>query len=280
MKILVIGDGALGTAIAQQAGKCGHEIFQTSRKNQQLIPFDLKNEHKFTNLPEADWAVISAGISGYKECAENPESRLVNVNRTIKLCRFLLNRGTKILFPSSTAVFDGQAAFPEPDAPTCPNTEYGRQKMEVEEFLHQYPDQTAIVRLTKLIERNTPLIAGWLEKLAIEQEITPFKDLSIAPILFEDAAFACCKIMGKGGNGIFHCSGPQEISYLEFGRMLCERSGFNPELVKAASCKGIIDYRTPHCGLGSKATEEMIQFKFPDPKQVVERLVLPRNNRH
>ncbi|MFW5501571.1 MULTISPECIES: SDR family oxidoreductase [unclassified Maridesulfovibrio] len=280
MKILVIGDGVLGTAIAQQAGKCGHEIFQTSRKNQQLIPFDFKDEQKFTNLLEADWAVIAAGISGYKECEENPESRLVNVDRTIKLCLFLLNRGTKILFPSSTAVFDGQTAFPEPDTPTCPNTEYGRQKMEVEKFLRQYPNQTAIVRLTKLLGRDTPLIADWLENLAAGQEITPFKDLTIAPVLFEDAALACCKIMEKGGNGFFHCSGPQEISYLEVGRMLCEKSGFNSELFKAATCKGIIDYCPPHCGLDSSATEEMIQFKFPTPKQVIERLIQARNKRH
>ncbi|GKT37700.1 sugar nucleotide-binding protein [Aduncisulcus paluster] len=128
MKILVIGGGALGTAIAQQAKELGHEVLQTSRKDRKLISFNLKNEHEFTNLPKSDWAVIAAGISGYKECTENPESRLVNVDRTIKLCSFLLNRGTRILFPSSTAVFDGQTPFPEPDAPTCPSTEYGLQK--------------------------------------------------------------------------------------------------------------------------------------------------------
>ncbi|WP_320173217.1 sugar nucleotide-binding protein [Maridesulfovibrio sp.] len=276
MKILVIGDGALGNAITKQFVKCGHEVSQTSRKDLQLIPLDLKDELKFTSLPETDWAVLAAGISGYKECAENPESRLVNVDRTIKLCRFLLNRGTKILFPSSTAVFDGQTPFPKPDTPTCPNTKYGHQKKEVEDFLRQYPTRTAIVRLTKLLDHNTPLISDWLEKLANGHEITPFKDLSIAPVLFEDAAFACCEIMKKDGNGIFHCSGPQEISYLDFGRMLCEQSGFNSELIRPANCKGFLDSCPPHCGLDSNTTEEMIKFKFPAPKQVIEKLIQPR----
>ncbi len=91
MKILVIGDGALGTAIAQQAGKCGHEIFQTSRKNQQLIAFDLKDEHKFTNLPEADWAVIAAGISGYKNVRIIQNLAWLR-GQHIKLCLFCLSR--------------------------------------------------------------------------------------------------------------------------------------------------------------------------------------------
>ncbi|GKT37614.1 sugar nucleotide-binding protein, partial [Aduncisulcus paluster] len=112
--------------------------------------------------------------------------------------------------------------------------------------------------------------------LSTGQEITPFNDLTIAPVLFEDAALACCKIMEKGGNGIFHCSGPQEISYLEFGQLLCEQSGFNNELIKSASSKGLIDYCPKHCGLDSKATEEMIQFKFPVPELVIERLRQPR----
>lgn len=104
MKILVIGDGALSNAVMKQAEKSGHEVIQTSRKNPQLFHFDLRNEQEFTNLPDADWAVIAAGISGYKECDQNPESRTINVARTIELCRALLDRGTKILFPSSTAV--------------------------------------------------------------------------------------------------------------------------------------------------------------------------------
>ncbi|TIH17280.1 methyltransferase domain-containing protein [Marinifilum sp. JC120] len=275
MKILVIGDGSLGNAIAWQAQESGHELFQTSRKDQQLIHFDFKNEQEFTNLQKTDWAFIAAGISGYKECADNPESRRVNVDQTIKLCRTLLERGTKILFPSSTAVFDGDAPYPTAKAPTCPVTEYGRQKTEVERFLLNYPEQTAIVRLTKILERDTPLISGWLNDLAAGNEITPFRDLTIAPVLFEDAARACCRIMENGGSGVFHCSGPQEISYLEFAQKLCELSGFDSNLIKPASCKEFLDYCPTHCGLDSSATEEFIQFKFPAPDRLIEKLLRP-----
>ena len=76
MRILVIGDGALGSAIVRQVKESGHELFQTSRKNPTLIHLDLSNEPKFTSIPETDWAVLTAGISGYKECADGYDSRL------------------------------------------------------------------------------------------------------------------------------------------------------------------------------------------------------------
>lgn len=273
MKILVIGDGALGNAAAHQARKSGHEVSQTSRKDKQLIQFDLKDEQKFINIPKTDWAIIATGISGYKECEDNPESRLINVERTVDLCRQLLEQGTKILFPSSTAVFDGKTAFVKPNTPTSPETEYGHQKAEVENFLLQYPDQAAIVRLTKLLDCDTTLITDWLKKLAAHEDITPFRDLTIAPVLFEDAALACCRIMENGGGGIFHCSGPQEISYLEFGHLLCKKSGFDCTLIKPASCKNFLDYCPEHCGLDSTATEKFIQFKFPVPEQIIAKLI-------
>ncbi|WP_421899992.1 sugar nucleotide-binding protein [Maridesulfovibrio sp.] len=276
MKILVIGDGALGSAIARQAKEFGHELFQTSRKNPDLIHLDLLNEQEFTFLPDTDWAVFTAGISGYKECAGDHESRLVNVERTIELCSTLLKRGTKILFPSSTAVFDGKMSFPTPETTPTPATEYGRQKAEVEKFLRQYPDQTAVVRLTKILDRDTPLIADWLRSLAAEKEITPFSDLTIAPVLFEDAAIACCRIMENGGSGICHCSGPQEISYLEFARNLCVQAGFDCKLISPTSCKGILDFCPEHCGLDSSSTEKFIQFKFPAADQVIKKLIQPR----
>ncbi|NDV26694.1 sugar nucleotide-binding protein [Desulfovibrio sp. JC010] len=276
MKILVIGDGSLGNAIAGQIRQNGHEVIQTSRKNPVLIHFELKDEPKFTNLPNADWAVIGAGISGYRECADHPESRTINVDRTIELCKALLKRGTKILYPSSTAVFDGEKAMPAPKESTCPATEYGRQKTDVENFLRKFPGQTAIVRLTKLLDRKTPLISGWLDDLAAGNKITPFSDLSIAPVLFEDAALGCCRIMEADADGIFHCSGPQEISYLEFGRKLCSQAGFDNTLIEPASCMNFLNYCPKHSALETAETEELIGFKFPHAQQVIEELLCRR----
>ncbi|WP_415718804.1 sugar nucleotide-binding protein [Maridesulfovibrio sp.] len=276
MKILIIGDGSLGNAIAMQARKSGHEVVQTSRKNQRLFHLDLKSEQKFTNIPEADWAVIAAGISGYKECDQDPDAYRVNLTRTIELCRTLIARGTKILFPSSTAVFDGENPFPSPDSPTCPMTGYGNQKTEVENFLLQYPASAAIVRLVKMLKRDTPLISDWLHKLAVGENITPFKDLSIAPVLFEDAAAVCCKIMEMNGNGIFHCSGPQEISYHEFACKLCAHAGFDADLISPASCKGILDYCPKHSALDARATENFVGFKFPAVDRLIEKILQPR----
>lgn len=273
MKILIIGDGSLGKTVALQAEKSGHKIFQTSRKNPQLIHLELKDEQKFTNIPNTEWALIAAGISGYKKCENEPLSRQINVEQTIKLCRTLLRQGTKIIFPSSTAVFDGVAPFPTPETGTCPATEYGRQKAEVENFLRRHPEQTAIIRLTKLLERDTPLISGWLKKLAAGKTITPFHDLSIAPVLFEHAALACCRIMENQGNGIFHCSGPQEISYLEFARKICTHSGFDERLIIPAGCKSFMDYCPVHSGLETSTTEKFIQFRFPEPDQVIKLLL-------
>ncbi|WP_320007338.1 sugar nucleotide-binding protein [Maridesulfovibrio sp.] len=276
MKILIIGDGSLGNAIAMQARKSGHEVVQTSRKNQRLFHLDLKSEQKFTNIPEADWAAIAAGISGYKECDQDPDAYRVNVTRTIELCRTLLDRGVKILFPSSTAVFDGEAPFPAPESPTSPVTEYGKQKVEVENFLRQQFGRAAIVRLSKILDRETPLIHNWLKDLAAGKKITPFEDLTMAPVLFEDAARACCTIMEKDGSGIFQCSAPQEVSYLEFALKICTQADFELELISPASCKKILNYCPKYSTLDAGTTEKFVEFNFPAVDQLITKILQPR----
>ena len=52
--------------------------------------------------------------------------------------RRLADRGTHLVFLSSSQVFDGETANPTEEAATCPKNEYGAQKLAVEQAIERY----------------------------------------------------------------------------------------------------------------------------------------------
>lgn len=273
MRILVIGDGMLGSSIAEEARKKNWTVFQTSRKNHNFIHLDLCAKADISSLPETDWAVLAAGISGFQRCTDDPLSHAVNVENSINLCRDLLDRGSSILFASSTAVFNGNTPFPGPAHPLNPDSEYGRQKAAVEKFLQQCKGKTAIVRYSKLLDRRHGLIAKWIADLEKGLFIKAFADLEPAPVLYREAARASCAVMGAGSSGIFHCSAPEEISYYEFALKLCSAGGFDSSLVQKAGCRDYSDHCPRHSSLDVSETEAALDIKFSSIDRLVTRLI-------
>ena len=58
-----------------------------------------------------------------------------HVVNTIDLMRRLADRGTHLVFLSSSQVFDGETPAPTEDAATAPKNEYGAQKLAVEQAM-------------------------------------------------------------------------------------------------------------------------------------------------
>lgn len=242
MKVLVIGDGMLGSAVADECSTHGHEVFLTSRKSGAEIYFDLFDMTGFENFPQCDWTVITAAVAGYKECEHDPDAYTANVTNTIKLASSMIERGSRILFPSSTAVFNGENAFVAADVPLSPTTAYGRHKAEVETFLYGVSGMAATVRFTKLLDGGCGIAADWIHSLQEGQAVSAFADLTLAPVLLEDAALAVRILMECGANGIYQCSGPEEVSYYLFARAACEIFGFNKDLIREGSCRELPNF--------------------------------------
>ncbi len=85
-------------------------------------------------------------------CQSDPaRSRRINVDNTLDLMRRLADRGTHLVFLSSSQVFDGETPMPDEAAPTAPKNEYGAQKLAVEEVIERQALPAAVLRVTKVL---------------------------------------------------------------------------------------------------------------------------------
>jgi dTDP-4-dehydrorhamnose reductase len=119
-----------------------------------------------------------------------------------------------------------------PEDTSAPNTEYGRQKAELEEILVGELARTAVVRLTKVVHPAFPLFRDWLAALTRGEAIRPFSDLPFCPV---DLALVTEELGALGQSfrpGVFQLSGDADLSYAEAARLLAETRGFSLALVQ------------------------------------------------
>ena len=238
---LVIGaEGMIGSALYDCLGSIYGTVFGTTRREQNksdLVRIDLTNSFdglkKIASL--CDVAFVCAGTTKAMDCENNKAySYLVNVTNTLKIVKILQDLDVFVVWLSSNAVFSGKQPFCGLDEPYMPFSEYGRQKVEAEQEIIELGG-VAIVRLTKVISKNTPLISGWVEDLRSGKETYPFSDAYFSPISLNYATNAIANVGCNLGSGIFNVSGSDDISYSDFARMLAIRLRVVDDLVKPIS---------------------------------------------
>ena len=237
-KALVVGaEGIIGSALYDCLVPNYSAVYGTSRRvqnRQDFFQIDLSNS--FDGLSKiagsCDIAFICAAITKAVDCENNrAESYAVNVINTLKIIKILQDLGVFVVWLSSNAVFSGESPFCGLDEPRMPLTEYGRQKAVAEQKILDIGG-VAIVRLTKVLSKNTPLIRGWVDDLRVGKEIHPFSDAYFSPISLNYATNAIAKVGRNGGSGIFNISGSDDISYSDFARILAVKLCGVDHLVK------------------------------------------------
>jgi dTDP-4-dehydrorhamnose reductase len=159
----------------------------------------------------------------------------------IRLADYLAKKGTFIIYLSTNQVFSGQMPYVPEDAPYQPLNEYGRQKSIVENFIKEKCQPAAIVRLTKVIEPNMPLIQNWIEQLKQNQSIDAFHDMMLAPVSLRQVVDVLTELGEKRQPGCYALSGPEDVSYQNVATYLVNMLDVSPSLVRPVSAleKGI-----------------------------------------
>lgn len=240
IRILIIGgDSFLGSNFSKLLAQKNISHIATSRKRHYKY---LKNRKYFTlekwqkyNLEDNfTHAVIFVGISGYEKCEKNPKSWDINVRFTTELISGLMSRGINVTVISSSAVFSSTTENADEFTAMNPDSEYGRQKSEMEKLstatakAYEHTSLT-IVRPTKVMSGKSETFKNWEKSVAKNQEIVVFDDLFISPISIQYFCNSLVFIVLSNKPGIYHLSGEQSVSYaslvLEYASRL--KVGFN-----------------------------------------------------
>jgi dTDP-4-dehydrorhamnose reductase len=288
MMLLVGGDSEIGAATCRSLKAQGLAVSATTRRRDRVAedrPFlDLAAElGDWAPPPGTRSACIFLAIARLADCANDPAgSARINVTQTLKLIDWLVVQDVHVVFLSTNQVFDGMTPHVRPDAPTCPVSEYGRQKARTEATLRQHMDRgapLAILRLGKVVSPVMPLIDGWAKTLSAGKTIQAFRDMPLAPAPVGLVTDAITRLMHDRVTGIYQLTGPRDASYAEIGRFLADRLGADPKLVVETSAldAGLPEGSTPrHTTLDSSGLRERYGLQVPDITAIIEPMIAAR----
>ncbi len=168
-----------------------------------------------------------AAASNPAHCEANPETaRLLNVEATTWLAAFCEERRCKLLFTSSSQVYDGgNAPFSESPTPS-PKNAYGRQKLEAEGLVAELLPSAAVIRVAVMYGMAGPgnqnFLNQWLNAWRRGKEVTAFYDEIRSFLSGSSAADGLSLLLEKGAEGVFNLGGAAAISRYDFARMASE----------------------------------------------------------
>ncbi len=247
---LVVGvNGTIGSALFAQLQLSGASVWGTTQRsssaNQPSIFYlNLLDSPSTWQFPDVNFDVVylCAGICRMALCEEDPVGTCkVNIDGMVALARRLSDAGAFIVFLSTNQVFSGQSSFVAEDAVYQPLNEYGRQKSVVEILIRQHCPQSAIVRLTKVVEPNMQMIKNWIDRLKQHQSIEAFHDMVLAPVALRQVVEVLISLGDKQLAGCYQISGAEDVSYLDVANFLAQSLECPSSLVQPVSAieKGI-----------------------------------------
>ena len=206
MKVSILGCGWLGFPLAKKLIEIGFEVKGSTTtenklavlKSNKIVPYLLElTEHKISEsisdfLYNSDILIIDIPPGLRKITEATSEKTFVNKIKT--LLPFMENSTIeKVIFISSTSVYDDTAAIPTVNEKTVlnPNTESGKQLMEVENLLrNNYNFQTTIIRFGGLIGEDRNIVKMLTGKTNVANPDAP-----INLIHQEDCVEIICEIL-------------------------------------------------------------------------------------
>jgi dTDP-4-dehydrorhamnose reductase len=281
---LVIGaDSALGGPLLRRLDAAGHSVLGTTRRSapvlKELLHLDLTSApDSWPRFQDVGIAWLMAGRTVQADCKADPEgAHLVNVERLLQLAGKLAQTGTRLVFPSTSLVFDGQSPTPGPKSPLSPQGAYASQKAEVEKALLQRHGQcAAILRLGKVLTPNLPLLDHWRKALLADQPIQPFADLFIAPLDLETATEAQLRLGTSKATGIFQFCAQDQISYADLALRLAQHIGKDAGLVQPVSQREKMKdapLPAPFATLDVQGTEQALGMKAPAAMDIADNVI-------
>ena len=225
--LVVGGDSLVGSELQVHCRKLGVAVDATSRRAQApgSVFLDL-GDPDLTPLQRDryDVAFVCAAVTSMQACQGDPAgSRRVNVDNTLDLMRRLADRGTHLVFLSSSQVFDGETPMPDEAAPTAPKNEYGAQKLAVEEAIEREAMPAAVLRVTKVLaDRPVGVFKGWFEALARGQPVQAATNMALSPVMVGDVAEAAGRLATGRQRGVWHLGSRDAIGYFDAARLMAE----------------------------------------------------------
>jgi dTDP-4-dehydrorhamnose reductase len=283
MRAVVTGaSGFIGRTILTRLGPDRAVGTYHSKPSAGLIHFDAE-QHRFADLKRSLNGAISHvflthGAVNPELCARDPVGTAkVNVESVTRLLSEIMTEGATPVYFSTDYVFDGSRSLRREDELQTPNTEYGRQKAAVEQWLQSRQEPWVIARLSKVVSghRNIHSVLGqWVNDICGGKTMRSASDQVFSPAHVEDIAGATIELADRDFTGIYHVAGPEPISRYDLNKLLlgCIQS-VNPAIkanLEPCSLREVpfIEKRPLDTSLSVEKLQQAINWPFRSMAQV------------
>ena len=273
----------MGKAVIENLKRFGQKVVATTRRRENVsdssLFLDLSGNVSSWDIPEGiNKVFLCASVTKMEQCRRQPEeSRKVNVDNMLLLAVRLSERGISIVYPSTSQIFDGQKPNRNADDEVCPSVEYGRQKVAAEKGLLSLSDRHSIIRFTKILGPDNPLINDWMAKLKRNEVIHPFSDMVLAPLHVDFAAQIMIAVTQRGGAGIWQVSAEKDITYEELAQYIAAKLKVEDRYVQPMSVHEadiILESVPKHTILDTTRMEMELGFVRPNAWATIDSLYI------
>jgi len=230
------------------------------------------------SVQPGDVVVMAAALTSLEACEKNPQlAHRVNVEAAAEVAGLCARRGARLIFLSSSSVFDGVKALPKETDDPRPVTRYGRNKAEAERLIQTSGAKFQILRLTKVLSLSEGYLAGLMRALSQGQRVEASPDLPVAPLSLHWVVEAITRFLNFKESGIFHLSPIDESSYYELARTAAKIYGFDEALIQKQRIEDVrkkIVFIPRHAGLSTKLTSAKMGTVLPTWVNAVNKALL------
>lgn len=222
MKIAIIGaSGFLGTKLMNSLSKKEEVIGAAIDASNGLVKLDATNKNQvfdFLKKENPDAVIDLVSLTSSFDCEQNPElCKTLNFETAKNVAEVCKEIGAKMIFISSSYVFDGKKGnYSETDAPN-PINQYGKYKLLAEKEVLKLKN-SIVLRTTIMYGyngKNKP--NGVFDKILSGEKIILGDPFQLRNPLFVDEVPAIIfSLLEKNQSGIFHMAGKDTMTMLDF----------------------------------------------------------------
>ena len=169
-------------------------------------------------------------------CAYDKSNAAITVDAAVATARAAIAAGARFVLFSTDMVFDGRTGEYTERSVAAPIEPYGAMKAEAEALVRAEHPDALVIRTSLLVGESGIMLrpAYECEHLVRGRPVVLYRDEWRSPTHVDDLARAAWELASMEVTGVFHVAGPERLSRLELGRIVCDLYRFDPALIREA----------------------------------------------
>ncbi|MCM1236720.1 MAG: sugar nucleotide-binding protein [Ruminococcus flavefaciens] len=253
--------------------------------NDEWIKFDLCTDSlrvvckDYLDGVRPNAVIICSANTNIDDCKRDERaSNYFNVFGTKRILEQAEQLGIKSVFLSSEAVFNGKRGlYTERDEPS-PVTLYGKQKLQIEQYMAQNIKQFLIFRISRAVGGcfgEQDIFNEFYNKIINQEEIICLKNQSFCLTEVDDIAKCIINALINNINGLYHLSSANYISRCELACLYAEKvfGGYNKIIEKEYDEIAFLDNRHVYGGLRGDKLADLLGIQFMNIAEILDKYV-------